>query len=570
MHPPAAGAKEREVPSFEIVGTPEYTPMRGSLESNFETANLGKTHNNLITDPNQSMLIPSATVQLKGQPDTFKDYEVGFIQTVIADETQADYDSGHAVLQRIPTPIRLAEMKGEQKAPEPWSTSNSMARPGNDGRVSVRATFTGLNTEVAVALRRLDEGLANSGVQGFDRSTTVAIWLVARRLGAPLDRFSVRFLDGVTYEVMQTLALEHRRVFGELAQTADPGTEEHELALFRGGFITQRPSELPADPSNARFTGPNANHIELLNQVHKIVQPEAATKADMNKDQLRAVVQEILDNLEVFPDDAHARLNFSGEKMPRLGFDFIPLTITLPFVKRTGRLENPLQSEIVIKITGPGLGFDAAQHLARALEFRIRTRTEVNKRVKVNPDILQGEGDVGTVEIVLPPIPRGDKADPATESELIKRSDVRDNMAEGWACTEFLKDPEFLEVGEREFGRAYMMDRKKVVTPVPEDRLEMGEKNDRGAFQLFLPCLQPVDKVALGHFHTHPEDDSPPHPSEADLKYAKDCGGQHYIVTNNKAFRYFEDGKVEGTGTPLPKAPGCRKKNLERLKIFKP
>ena len=287
----------------------------------------------------------------------------------------------------------------------------------------------------------------------------------------------------------------------------------------------------------------------------------------MDRDQLKAVVQEILDNLEIFPDDPSARLGFLGEKMPRLGFDYIPLTITMPFVRRTGRLENPFQSEIVIKITGPGLGFDAGLSMARALEFRIRTRTAVNTRVKVRPSIISGNDEVGDVTVKLDPLPRPKDADPKTESDLIKRPDVLANMAEGWACTEFLKDPEFLEVGEREFGRAYMMDRDKRISAVPDDRLEMGEKNGDGAFQLFLPCLQPVDAVALGHFHTHPVEDTPPQPSEADLKYARDCGGQHYIVTANKAFRYFADGRVDPNPINLPKAPGCRKINLERIKI---
>lgn len=570
LHPPAAGSNQRQAPTFELIGTPEYTPFRGSLENNFESAGLRENKNNIVTDPDRSMLIPSATVQLRGQPETFKDYEVGFIQNVIDDETQVDYDSGHSVIQKLPTPIRLAELRGEPLVAPPWTTSNAMARPDANGRVEVRATNSGLNTEVATALRRLNSSLPNAAFQEFNRDTRIAIWLVARRLGAPLDRFSVRFIDGVTYSVMQHLALEHRRVKGELAQTADPGTEEHELPMLVGGFLTSQPSAMPEDFSTARFLGPNANEIRVFNQVRNIVEPEAATDADMDKEQLRRAVQDILDNIEIFESDEMARLNIREKIQPRLGFDFIPLTIKMPFVRTTGRLENtdPENPKIVITITGPGLGTDAAHSMARALEFRIRTRTAVNERIKVRRTIIPGTGDVGTVEVVIPPVPRGPNADPRTESELINRADVRANMAEAWACTEFLKDPEFLEVGEREFGRAFMMDREKTITPVPSDRLEMGEKNDRGAFTLFLPCLQPVDKVALGHFHTHPETDTPPKPSEADFKYARDCGGQHFIITENKAFRYDGEGNVQQQGTPLPKAPGCRKINLERLKII--
>ena len=570
LHPPAAGSKGREAPTFELIGSPEYTPFRGSLESNFESAGLRETKGNILTDPDRSMLIPSATVQLRGQPETFKDYEVGFVQNVIDDETQADYDTGHAVIQKLPTPIRLAELRGEPLVAPPWTTSNAMARPDANGRVNVRATFSGLNTEVAMALQRLNSALPNGAFQEFNRDTRIAIWLVARRLGAPLDRFSVRFIDGVTYNVTQHLELEHRRVAGELDQTSGPGKEEHELPMLLGGFLTSQPSAIPEDFSTARFLGPNANEIRVPNQVRNIVEPEAATEADMDRDQLKRAVQDILDNIEIFESDEMAHLGVSKMIQPRLGFDFIPLTITMPFIRATGRLENtdPNNSQLVINITGPGLGFDAAQSMARALEFRIRTRTAVNERIKVRPSIIPGTRDVGDVVVTLEPLPRGPNADPKTESELINRADVRDNMAEAWACTEFLKDPEFLEVGEREFGRAFMMDREKTIIPVPSDRLEMGEKNDRGAFTLFLPCLKPVDKVALGHFHTHPETDTPPNPSEADFKYARDCGGQHFIITDNKAFRYDGEGNVQQQGTPLPKAPGCRKINLERLKII--
>jgi hypothetical protein len=460
-------------------------------------------------------------------------------------------------------------MKGEPTVPAPWTTANSFARPDKDGKVSINATGSGLNTEAAIALRRINHLLPNAALSALEQGSRIAIWLIARRLGAPLDRFSVHFLDGVFYDLIQLVHLEHRRVRGDLEQTTPEPLREHELPIFLGSFLSSKPSLLPEDPSSARLTGPVASEIGLFNQVHKIAEPRAPQPTDMDKTELRAVVLDILDNLELFPDDPKAREGKEGTRMPRLGFDFIPLTITMPFLRRTGRLVNPDKSELVVEVTGPGLGFDARQAIAQALEFRIRDRVFQGKEVVLRPEFIPGKGEVGNVTMTLAPIPRGPGADPRTQPNLILRPDVLANMAEGWACTEFLKDPEFLEVGEREFGRAYMMDRDKTISASPPDRLEMGRKNEEneGAFTLFLPCLSPTAGVALGSFHTHPVTITPPEPSEKDLEYAKDCGGQHFIVTDNKAFRYFPDGTVNENPINLPKAPGCRKINLEGIKI---
>ncbi len=578
LHPPADGAKKREAPIFEVVGTPTYTPFNGNLETNFESAGLRESFANLVTDPNKSVLIPSATVQLKGEPETFKDYEIGFIQTVLDDETQVDYDSGHVVIQKLPTPIRPAQMRGEPLVAPPWTTASAMKRPDTKGRVDVRPIGLGLNTEAALALRNLDMGRANAAVQEFNRDTTIAIWLIARRLGAPLDRFSVRFLDGVTYNLMQTAWLEHRHVKGELEQTSGRGSEEHDLPLFLGGFLASKPSLLPEDPSSARLLGPNANDISVRTQVRKINEPEAATEADMDHHQLKAAVQEILDNVEMYESDEMARFGVSDGIMPRLGFDFIPLTITMPFIRSTGRLENTdpnaLQKKIVIKITGPGLGFDAAHALARVLEFRIRTRTAVNTRFKVRPSLISGTGDVGDVVVNLEPRKPG-QGEQLPESDLTKRPEVINDMAEAWACT--LATEERIEefFGAREFGRSYAMDRNRGLHPEPSDRLVMGEESLDEGHKLDLPCPRPIAGVTMGGFHTHPDVQIPPVPSEDDdkdddLDYARGCGSQAYIVTDYKAFRYFADGRVDPNPTQLPKVKNCDGKHLQDNNVVDP
>ncbi|HEX6045677.1 MAG TPA: DUF4157 domain-containing protein [Pyrinomonadaceae bacterium] len=577
LHPPAAGTKGREVPEFELVGEPTYTPNRGKLKSNFEPkpdekaeADVdpeSKSKGDVITTPDKDMLTASATVQLKGQKDTFKDYEVGFIQSVIADEVQADYDSGESVIQKLPTPIRLAHMKGEPRVPAPWTSASSFARPDADGKVSLTAGASGLNMEAAVALRRIDFQLPNSAVHSLEQGSRIAIWLIARRLGAPLDRFSVHFLHGVFYDLTQLAHLEHRRVFGELDQTEPQALREHELAVVVGSFLSSKPSLPREDPSSARLTGAVASEIGLFNQVRDVTKARAPRATDMDKTQLRAVVIEILDNLQVFKDDKTARAGKDGRRMPRLGFDFIPLTIKMPFVRQTGRLVNPDKKELVITVTGPGLGFDAGQAIAEALEFRIRDRASEGKDVVLRREFIPGKDKTGDVTMTIAPIPRARGADPKTDPNVLLNPEIRRSMAEAWSCT--LRTKGFLFEGV-EFCRAFWMDREKQLRPIPEDRLVRGESKVSGdgitTSECQLPCLLAeagtTAGVRLVAFHTHPEPS--PEPSEADLKHARDCGAPtNFIITDNQAFRFTKDGLVDEDPTDLPKGVPCDPKNLE-------
>lgn len=280
--------------------------------------------------------------------------------------------------------------------------------------------------------------------------------------------------------------------------------------------------------------------------------------------ELTKVVADILDNLVLFGTVEEAKKGAPGTRMPRLGFDFIPLKITLPIVRRTGRLVNPDELRLS-KVEGPGLGILAGKELAEALEFRIRTRSFQGRDVVVRPSVVSGTGEVGEVTVSLPTLPRQPGAPKEQESDFIKRADVLDNMAEAWVCTELTKSPAFVQFGEREFGRAYWMDRDKTLHPDPPDRLAMGEEEKGGVFRLILPCPVRSDAVKLGSMHTHPEIQIPPEPSDKDLEYARNCGAQHYIITDNRVFRFFPDGTVIPISVTLPRAAGCHKQNLENI-----
>lgn len=567
LHFPVEGTKGREAPFFNLLSS-AYAPATGKLTNNFESDAERKSQN-LITRPEKDILTASAEVQLVGNPDFFSDYEVGFIQAVLDDETEVEYDSGHRVIQALPVPIRHAAMKGDIPVPAPWTTLDSMARPDSTGKVTLTTSGIGLNSEVSIRLRQLNRQLPKAAIAGLEQGTRIAIWLVARRLGAPLDRFSVHFIDGAEYDLIQLCHLEHRRIRGELNLPENLGGER-ELPLFRGGFHVSKPSILPADPGLARFGGAVASDIGLFNQVRRIIDPASADETGLSLPEFTKEVADILDNLVLFESEEDARANKSGTKTPRLGFDFIPLTISLPMVRATGRLETPDEQEIIVKVAGNGLGENAAKELARALQFRIHNRSFQGSDVVVRPSIIPGSGEIGNVIVKLQPLPRDPTAPAEQESDLTKRADVLENMAEAWACTELTKTPKFIMVGAREFARAFSMDRDKKITPVPADRLVMGEESLGESFTTKMPCPRDPDGVNLGSFHTHPEPDPiPPVPSQADKDYVEGCGGgQHFIVTDNRVFRVAPDGK---TTTPvnvtLPKAAGCHAINLEEIQV---
>ena len=174
--------------------------------------------------------------------------------------------------------------------------------------------------------------------------------------------------------------------------------------------------------------------------------------------------------------------------MPRLGFDFIPLTITLPIVRKTGRMLDPDKPQIITRVVGPGLGSAAGHALAEALEFRIKDRSFQGEDVVVRPSVVSDSGEVGNVTVSLAPLPKQADFKPEQESDLAKRADVLDNMAEGWACTELTASPAFISVGAREFGRAYWMDREKKFNADPSDHLVAGGEDKGEGFTTVLPC----------------------------------------------------------------------------------
>ena len=270
--------------------------------------------------------MPRPIVSLLGNSDVFPDYEVGFIQTILDDLMLAEYVSGHIVREKLPVPIRAAQVRGGIPVPAPWTAldANSVKRPDANGQASVKASWR-LNTEFATFLsffrpRGQEENIAL--LDTWQRHTNVAIWLVARRLGAPLDRFSVHFLDGIIYELTQNFNVDIRRIRGDLVpEDRDVPGVEHEFAIGVGSFQAAETSEFQADPRLAQFGNPVAGEIDLNRHENKILLPGAATKdVGMGIEEYKQVAQQILDDLVVFGSDEEMRQGGKGTDMPRLRF----------------------------------------------------------------------------------------------------------------------------------------------------------------------------------------------------------------------------------------------------------
>ena len=256
------------------------------------------------------------------------------------------------------------------------------------------------------------------------------IWLIARRLGAPLDRFSIHFLKGAIFDLSQDVRAVIRRVL----DFKDPlrFSSDNELLKREGEFKTTLISESAADPRLAQLHGPIAREIDLNRHLIQILAPEAPPKDQgMSFGEYAEVVRQILDNFLIFESPEAAAEGSQGKPMPRLGFEFIPLTIKVPINKKTGRIAllrvDKGGPSVTVEAHIPSLGKEAVEGLAGALSVRLRKRdplaTGQNLVLRIpdkdgNGFVTTSDPDVGVLTIKLPPRKGGKK-----EPDLLQQTD---------------------------------------------------------------------------------------------------------------------------------------------------
>lgn len=575
--PPTPGEKNRQTPQFEPENV-EFILGAGTVSSS--AAEKAKESGIVRATQDADIVSAAAEIRLIGKPEVFGDYEVGFVQNIIADQTVVEYASGHTVIQQLPVPIRLTSGPDEGAVPAPWATSTAQ-RPSADGTVTVKsgARLPSVNTLVLHALR---PDLPHAVMDRAVRKTTIATWLVARRLAAPLDRYSLHVLAQHEFGLTQTIGLEHRHVRGLGLETPARVGGETELPVFSGTFDTTQ-APMAADLEPVRLLTPVAADIDLRRQTSRILDAAATTETGgVDRPTYANIVRRIFDELVVFDDMEAATASAAvGQVVPRLGFVFSPLTITIPVDRRTGRTRMPKPAtqteteERVALVVSPELDRIVLEGLDEALSVRIGNpeflRTMFGRDVVLKPTEAAalpedrrnpGKSEFGEITVFLPPL--------APAADLWDFAEVRQDMARIWACTEATIG--LLE--DREFAIAYRMDRALKRRP---SGLIMGECCGlTDSCKTDIPCARGIvtDNVAgfaIGTVHSHPQGRGleAAEPSASSNKEERDdrkmaaegrCGRQHYIVSQDFVFQYFTEPEKTDNHRPrsfLPQGEKC-------------
>ncbi|HIH74599.1 MAG TPA: DUF4157 domain-containing protein [Methanosarcina sp.] len=558
--PPVKDAKDRQAPDF-LIFEKNYALNNGTLSQvdiDIKEATLShttKTENNVIN--------ASASVSLLGKPDVFPDYEIGFIQTILDDLMLAEYITGHYVLEKLPVPIRAAEVKGGVPVPPPWTSLTAMKRPDANGQVSVNASWK-FNTEFATYLTyfRPPGTERPDRLDTWQRHTNVAIWLVARRLGAPLDRFNVHFLDGITYDVTQNFDVDIRRVRGSLEmRESDLPDQEHEHSIGTGYFRVSEKSQDQADSLLAQFDKPVAGEIDLNRHISKILLPEISKSGvGLEIEEFKQVVQQILDNLVVFGSEEGMLKGEESTHMSRLGFVFNDLFVTVPIDRRIGRIGGGHGTSI----KSPGMGSFALFNLQKALNLRLQKRDflKQGRSVVLKPEAIKSLPGTADIAELAWTIPRSLEEPVLKNDKMIMR-----DLAVMWACAES-QDP----LNQFELGILYWMDRDGMLHRFPDVGLIKGNPETPEGFHTAFPSDPDITHPAgftIGTAHTHPPHSSvvfaPSGPSSQDLENAKKglTGRQHFVVDQDGVTAYFSDSSIEFKGkSVLPSGVKCDDKDL--------
>ena len=273
--PPGKGERGRQVPRFDAKAA--FLPNSGSIDFRAGKGGGGQGPKDIgnikvgdrdFLETQAPIFTAGASVKLMGNPDLFSDYEVGFIQTVVGDENVVEYVSGHRVIQQLPLPIRDAD---GSKTPAPWMELNAVERPDANGELPQIVTGIPFLNVTAPVFQHFDptNKLQGNFFDTWHRRTRIAIWLIARRLGAPLDRFSIHFLKGAIFDLSQDV----RSVMRRLIDFKDPLKipSDREILTRKGEFKTTRVSESPADPLLAQLHSPIAREIDLNRHLIQIL-----------------------------------------------------------------------------------------------------------------------------------------------------------------------------------------------------------------------------------------------------------------------------------------------------------
>jgi outer membrane protein OmpA-like peptidoglycan-associated protein len=164
----------------------------------------------------------------RGAPAVLSQYRVGFLQTLVADQTVVDYVGGQGVQLSVPVPMR--DDPPRQVDQPPWFMPPLVATPDSAGLAqttlsdspSMTMAYEFINPELLRRASPPDMVQHNNVVNRARKQATFHTWLAARREGAPLDRFNTHFIEGREVTFRLDVDVIGRRATGHYRTAVNP------------------------------------------------------------------------------------------------------------------------------------------------------------------------------------------------------------------------------------------------------------------------------------------------------------------------------------------------------------
>jgi outer membrane protein OmpA-like peptidoglycan-associated protein len=340
--------------------SPQRQPGRPDQPAEFITFDFSTTTGEAdvapLLDPSRNLIraaSPTGAFSFRGEaigrgsPAVLSQYRVGFLQTVVRDETVVDYVGGQAVHQSVPVPMRDGPPRDLDQPP--WFMPPSVSTPDSGGLArttlsdspSMSIAYEFMDLELLRRTTQAGMVQRNNVVNRARQRTTFHTWLAARREGAPLDRFNTQFIEG--REVTFNLDVD---VIG---------------AQATGHYRTGIDATPLRDSTPMQLSGPTPAEVNPLWRIFPTTPPTPRAQAGgVGIDEWRRRVRDTVDELESLREV----LGLTGRIMVRVLVD-----------PETGRLRITTADRPTVTVEesdGGAVSERGRQTFANELLFRLR------------------------------------------------------------------------------------------------------------------------------------------------------------------------------------------------------
>jgi outer membrane protein OmpA-like peptidoglycan-associated protein len=486
--------------------------------------------------------VTSAIVSINGDPTEFSNYEVGFVRTILSDESTISYVSGFSFNMNSPAPIRDAD----PNAPVPWPNADSMKSPSpsnNSLKLEMKDSPNPKKIEFLYAIASKDrlpiDPLTEDIINIVSRDIRFGIWLIARRKDSPLDFADIQSLDGTILSVSQIADVVTTDATGETTMKIEEPLASINLARLNG--------PIPADYHEQAVGAPSSSNLGDKRIVGRELAP------DRTKPEANALNKNEYENqLGILADPIRRDMRLTQK-----------MEVNVLLDRRTGRMWVPskiknMESILPIQVK-PRL--EEAEYVPKDIldRFAERLFAEARKELVLEKLTTPSERDKLPFETVTFSL-AGLDARPAQFQHMHTRPGIIEEMRELWRLTEHDKL-------ENEWSSTIAFDRQNNRLMIPFERVRGGKlkKTDKGLEARVDICaknrIPTIHQTILGTIHTHPLFD--PVDEEGPSQHDKDvatltellgreerflCGIDHYIVGVEHVFRFNGKGVVEDLG----------------------